>query len=455
MKYQIALVGRANVGKSTLFNKVAGAKTALVSSLPGTTRDRLEVQCQWQDTNFSLVDTGGFDVDKNNFIDQQILLQTKMALEKSSLILFLVDARAGILPGDIEFAKYLRTLRQPIMVVMNKADRLEQRAQIVEFYRLGFGTPIPVSATNGSGVGDLLDEIVNNLKKLKSKNKTTKVISPHEQIKIAFLGQPNVGKSSLINSLLNEQRVIVSPEPHTTRGVQVIPFSYEKIHWLLLDTAGLRRRNQKKELIEKFSVDQLKGVLKEINLALLIIDIKKELTVQDKKIADLIAEHKLSCVIVANKWDLVPNKDDKTINKYRTYVYRNLPLLSYAPIIFVSALEKQRVHKILDLAGTVYQERFRQITDNAMDKFLKWAIKKNLPPKAKGTRPPRLLSFSQVRTNPPTFILKIDSLTSLANSYLRFLVKTLHQKFGFQGTPINIRLEAIDTKHSSKKKKAL
>ena len=455
MKYHVTLVGRANVGKSTLFNKITGKKTALVSPLPGTTRDRLEFDCQWGDITFSLVDTGGFDIDKKNQIEQQIWQQTELALQKSALIIFLVDAKAGVLPGDLEFAKYLRAIKKPILVAMNKADRLEHRAQTVEFYRLGFGEPLPISASNGSGVGDLLDEIVAKLKKVKSKNKNPKIIPARDQIKIAFLGQPNVGKSSLINALLNEQRVIVSPEPHTTRGVQSIPFSYQNNHWLLMDTAGLRRRNQKTELIEKFSVEQLKDILKEINLALLIVDVKKGLTVQDKKIADLIAEHQLSCVIVANKWDLITDKDEKTINKYKAALYRHLPLLSYAPIIFVSALEKQRVHKILDLTHSVYQERFRQITDNATDKFLKWAIKKNLPAKAKGTRPPRLLSLNQVGTNPPTFILKLDSRTSVANSYIRFLIKKLHEKFGFEGTPLNIRLQAIDTKHSSKSKKTL
>ena len=449
---KIALIGRANVGKSTLFNTLLEEKKAIVSEIAGTTRDRNYAKMNWRGAVFELIDTGGIDIIHPSDIEKDILYQAEVAEKEADLILFLVDAKTGLMPQDKKVAHLIKKNGHPTLLVANKADSKKLKESVAEFYQLNLGEPLPVSALNGTGTGDLLDKIV---EQIKTDIPAADPRTPAPTLKIAIIGKPNTGKSSLVNAILGEERLITSATPYTTRDSQDIELTYKNQHFILIDTAGIRKKAKIRNKLEIFSVGQSLASIKRADVTLLMTDVSEPLGKQDKTLSSEIKNAKTSLIIVANKWDKIKEKDDKTINKFIEYYQYIFPFLSYAPIIFISALEKQRVHKILDLAGTVYQERFRQITDNAMDKFLKWAIKKNLPPKAKGTRPPRLLSFSQVRTNPPTFILKIDSLTSLANSYLRFLVKTLHQKFGFQGTPINIRLEAIDTKHSSKKKKAL
>ncbi len=448
--YTVAIVGRANVGKSTLFNKLINKPHALVSPIAGTTRDRLETECSWQGLDFTLIDTGGFDINKEDIIEIEILKQTTKAIKGASLVLFLVDTKSGIMPLDNEFANFLKKHNKNIILVANKADTMGKRNQIANFYQLGCGEPIPVSAASGSGTGDLLDEVTKNLAKIKIKKKKVVKEDLGKPLKIIFLGQPNVGKSSLINAILNEDRVIISPLPHTTRGVQTIDFKYKNTYFQLLDAAGLRRRHNKSELIEKFSIEQIKTLLPQIDVALLIHDVSLRISVQDKKISKLISDHNKNVILVANKWDLIPDKDDKTINKYVDYYYANLPSVKYAPIIFTSALEKQRVRKILDLALETYKERFRQIDKNAADRFLKSCIKKSFPKKSKGTKKPYLIDFKQVAVDPPTFKLRKDMKSVLAPAYVKFLKKMLREKFGFLGTPVKIDIETVDLSHKHK-----
>ena len=451
-KQTVAIVGRANVGKSTLFNKLISKPSALVSPIAGTTRDRLTATCSWAGLDFTLIDTGGFDVNMKNTIEREIYKQTNKAIKDSDLTLFLVDTSSGLMPQDKEFALYLKKIDKKILLVANKADNLQKRQLINEFYQLGLGEPIPVSSASGSGTGDLLDEIVKSIKiNLPKKNSDTKNEKPVKKttksISLMFVGQPNVGKSSLVNAILNENRVIVSPIPHTTRGVQTIDFSYKENNFRLLDTAGLRRRSRKSDLVEKFSINQVKSLLPKVDVALIVLDITNRITVQDQKIAELITKYNINTVIVANKWDLIPDKDDKTINKYIKFINANFPFISYSPIVFTSAVAKQRVRKILDLALETYNERFRRIENNAANKFLKWAIKKNKPTKSKGTRHPYLINFAQVAVDPPTFELKVDSKSTLSAAYVKYLIKMLRYKFGFLGTPIKIELNKVDLSH--------
>jgi len=452
-KQTVALVGRANVGKSTLFNKLISKPSALVSPIAGTTRDRLTATCSWGGLDFTIIDTGGFDVNMEDNIEKQIYEQTGKAIKDSDLVLFLVDTSSGLMPQDKTFALYLKKTKKKVIIVANKADTLHKRQLISDFYKLGLGEPIPVSSASGSGVGDLLEIVVNTLKPNQKKepevDENIPIVKKIRPINLMFVGQPNVGKSSLINAILNEDRVIVSPTPHTTRGVQTIAFKYKEKEFSLLDTAGLRRRSRKSELVEKFSIDQITNILPKVDVAIIVLDVNKRITVQDQKIAELVTKYKINTVVVANKWDLVPDKDDKTINKYIQYINLNLPFIYFSPIVFTSALEKQRVRKILDLALETYQERFRRLEPNAANKFLKWAMKKNKPTKSKGTQHPYLINFSQVAVDPPTFELKVDSKSTLAAAYVKYLIKKLREKFGFIGTPIKIELTKVDLSHKS------
>ncbi|MCR4280299.1 MAG: ribosome biogenesis GTPase Der [Candidatus Komeilibacteria bacterium] len=452
--HRIAIVGRANVGKSTLFNKLTETSQALVSSVPGTTRDRLTGICLWRGEELNVVDTGGMDINPNDPIEKQIAFQAEKAIKEADLILLVVNIRDGLMPADRQLANLLKKGSTPIILVTNKADSAKHRTLATEFYRLGVGEPQPVSASNGSGIGDLLDIIVEHLTSIspRSTRKKSDNLATTRPLRMMFLGQPNAGKSSLVNAILREERVIVSDQPHTTRGVQIIDFNFHDKNYEILDTAGLRRKRRNSGIVEKFSIEQIKDIIHSVDLAILVLDISRRITVQDKKIASLIKEKGRSCIIVANKWDLVEDKETNTINDYTADIYDSLPLISYAPIIFTSAVNEQRVHKLLELAQTVYSERWREIMDNAADKFLKSAIKKNLPKKAKGTRHPYIIGFKQVDVNPPRFVLRLDARAPLHQAYFKYLEKQLRLKFGYLGTPIFIEEDQVDLKHKHRDK---
>ena len=436
---KIALIGRANVGKSTLFNTLAEQKKAIVSNIAGTTRDRNYTKIFWCGKSFELIDTGGIDIVHPSDIEKDILHQAEVAKKEADLILFLVDAKTGLMPQDKEVAKLIKLSQRPVILVVNKADSKKLKDSTAEFYKLNIGEPIPISALNGSGTGDLLDLIV---KQMKSK-KSSKPLEETEAIRVAIIGKPNNGKSTLVNSLLGTERVITSATPYTTRDSQDIELIFNKQNYILIDTAGVRKKANINNKLEKFSVMQSLSSIRRADITLLMTDVSEPLGKQDKTLSSEIKDSKTSLIIVANKWDLIKDKNENTINKFIEYYQYTFPYLSYAPIIFISALEKQRTQKVLELVKEVYDERKREINENALDKFLKAIIKKHPPSRGKGTKHPHLHKLKQIGTEPPTFELVKDPHSDLRGSYLRFMEKQLRQKFGFLGTPLIIKVRKI------------
>jgi len=435
--FKIAILGRANVGKSTLFNRVTEKHLAIISDIPGTTRDRNYATADWQGYTLTFIDTGGLDFVHQSDLKEAIARQTKIAAEEADMLLIVADAKTGMLPQDKEIAKTAKASGKPIVLTINKADNKKMRLSISDYYRLGLGEPWPISAANGSGVGDLLDEII----RIAGTRAPVQLDTPIDKpIKIAIIGQPNVGKSSLINALLGEERMIASPAPYTTRDPQIIDFYYKDDHFQLVDTAGMRRNRKVGDKLEKFSVDEALRQLRQSSVALLVTDVSQPLNGQDSRLGGLLNECLASTIIIANKWDLIKEKDEATINKFSVYYHRFFPHLSFAPIVFTSAVSKQRVRTILDVAKEVYNERFREITDNAMDKFLKQLIKKQ-PPAMTNNRHSKIHQIKQTSTDPLRFDVVKDLKTRLTTSYLKFIEKELRNKFGFAGCPIffNIR----------------
>lgn len=447
---KVAIIGRANVGKSTLFNKLTEQKKAIVSNISGTTRDRHYCNFLWRGANFTLIDTGGIDLVHDQAFFKDVIKQATFALKEADLILFMVDVKNGLMPQDKEVGKLLKKNKKPIILVANKADNLRLKKQVDEFYKLGLGEPVPISALNGSGTGDLLDVVVENLKlktenflrfhsrqvKLKAEN-----LSP--SINVAIIGKPNVGKSSIVNAILGEERVIVSPTPYTTRDAQDIDLTYKKQPYTLIDTAGIRKQSKIKNKLERYSVGQAVDSIKRADITLLITDVSQALGKQDKHLSDVILQSAASLIIIANKWDLIEKKDEKTINKFIKYYQQFFPYLAFAPIIFTSAIEKQRMKKILDVVKEVYDERFKEISENALEEFLTTLLKKQPPAKGKGIKKPRIYGLKQLAVDPPSFELVKDFKSDLHISYVRFMENQLRQKFGFLGTPVIIRVRVI------------
>ncbi|MDP2812652.1 MAG: ribosome biogenesis GTPase Der [bacterium] len=437
--YKVAIIGRVNVGKSTLYNRLIQQKKAIVSSVAGTTRDRNYAVCSWRDLDFYLIDTGGMERQNDDEIDKQIIEQALMAITEADLILFTVDTKTGIMPADSELAKKIKRQKTPVIVVANKADNQRLRNSVAEFYKLGLGEPIPASASTGVGTGDLLDKVVEKLKKIK--NKKTKSSEQEADIKVAIIGKPNVGKSSMVNAILGQERVITSALPHTTRDSQDIQFKYNDKIISFIDTAGLRRRSKVSvDPFEKQSIEQSLESLKNADIALLVTDVSKKLSFQDKHIIDEVKRFGTGLIILANKWDLIPEKDTASANEYISYYKYFFPFVSWAPVIFCSAKKKIKISKILDSVLEVHQEKAKIISENALSKLLKGTIKKHKPSRGRGTKHPYIYTLKQTSSNPPEFLLKIEYKSSLHESYLRFVENNIRYKFGFSGVPIKIRV---------------
>ena len=443
--YKVAIIGRINVGKSTLFNKLISEKKAIISPLSGTTRDRNYALCSWNKLDFNLIDTGGLE-DSQEEMNKAIAKQIKKAMREADLILFLVDSKTGLMPADNKIAKLLQKDKKPIILIANKADNKKLRNSIAEFYKLNLGDPLPLSAKSGSGTGDLLDEIVKILNSLKKPGKKRSEGKEGKIIKVAIIGKPNVGKSSLINALLGEERVIVSSQAQTTRDAQNIELTYNKQKMLFIDTAGLRKKGKKtRDSFEKQSIEQSLKSIEKVDLVLFMTDISKKLTFQDKHLLDKIIEKGKGIVLVANKWDLVPAKDTNTAQEYINYYKSFIPFLKWAPLLFISATKKHRINKVLPTIISVYQEKNRTITDNALDKLLKSIVKKHKPSRGKGTKHPYIYSIKQVDINPPTFAVQTNYKAFMQASYLKFIENNLRYKFGFQGTPLKLFIQKLKT----------
>ena len=438
----VSIIGRTNVGKSTLFNLLVKNKV-IISRIPGTTRDTNYQNAEWQGREFTVVDTGGLEKnistetnEKMNEIDKKITEKAKKAIKDSDLILFLVDAKVGIMPQDKEFASFLKKNEIAYILVANKCDNKKISQQVDEFYELGLGEPIKISSANGARVGDLLDLVVKKAKLRKVR--VSKKESEKEVIKITFIGKTNVGKSSIVNSILNEDKTIVSDIEHTTRDIQLIPFQYQKSDFMLIDTAGIRKKRAqiKKDELEFKSVQQTEKAIKETEIVVLVTDVSQNLSVSDLKFAKLIQSAQKGLIILANKWDLIGDKNLKTYNEYLKYYKITMPYLMWAKVIPISATKKIRLTKILDEAVIIHEKMKKEISKEDLDKFLQEILRIHKPTIGHGSLKPKIYEIKQVSTNPQTFEVIIGAKMSLNNSYLKFITKKIREKFDFQGVPV-------------------
>ena len=445
----VAVIGRTNVGKSTLFNRFAEQNKALVSKKAGTTRDRQETDCIWRGQVIRIIDTGGLDVDPDNLIDKATIEQSEKAIEKADMLLFVVDLKEGPLPQERKLAKRLKKMSKPIIVVGNKAESPEQfaAAESKEWKLSGLPSPFPVSALRGTSIGDLLDDIYDRLTAIK---KPPIDIYETKAIRVAVIGKPNVGKSSLLNSILKEERYITSPFEHTTRQPNDTLLEIGDTSYVLIDTAGIRKMGKVKKArgIEAAGVSRTMRILKQADVALFVLDASQQLTTQDKALAGLIAESNVGVVFVSNKWDLVEDKKTNTMNDYIDYISLSIPFVRWAPVIFVSAKTKQRVKKIFPIIDRVQEARHKEISNEELEEFLKKALRKHNPSKGKGPKIPKIVALRQVGTIPPRFHLFIRGarVDVLHPSYIRYLENRLREEFKLEGTPVIIRRRSTKSK---------
>ncbi len=440
----VVLVGRANVGKSTLFNRLLEKKAALVSNIPGTTRDRKEGVCLWRGRVITVVDTGGLDVKGTDEIEVNMVKQAERAMELADIILFVVDVEAGPLPHDHELAAELKRGKKPVFVVANKADKMSLVTSVYDKeWRLGgLPTPIPVSAVKGTGTGDLLELIYEKLTEL---GKPPQPMSAAIPTRIAVIGRPNVGKSSLLNAVLGEERFIASSIAHTTREPNDVLVEVENRQYVLADTAGIRKMNRVRREggLEFAGVERTKRLLEQTDVALFVVDASEPISSQDRTLAGLLKSSKVGIIIVVNKWDLIGSKTPATMNEFKRQFHAYFPFLTWAPLMFVSAKSGQRVPNIFAEVDKVQTRRFRELTPEEMDATLRRAITKHPPTRAKGPAPPKILGMAQTHTAPPTFSLTVKThrLDVLAESWIRFLEHQLRDHYDFEGTPIRIDVQ--------------
>jgi GTPase len=446
----VALVGRPNVGKSTLFNRLAQERLAVVDDIPGTTRDRLFTEAEWAGRYFTIVDTGGIDpsqaspggarqplsIGSADFI-REIRFQAEAAIQEADVILFITDAASGVTPADQEVAQILRqnqkeikgVLHPPVLLVVNKADSPRLRDQVFEFYELGMGEPHPISAVHGTGTGDLLDVLVANISYSEDE-------SEDDSVKIAIVGKPNVGKSSLLNRLLGEERAIVSPIPGTTRDAVDTYLMFDGIPLTLIDTAGIRRRGRIEPGVEKYSVIRSLKAIERSDVALLLIDATTGITAQDAHIAGFILDSWKSAVLIVNKWDAV-EKDSSTLDQFTQTLRRELKFLGFVPVLFISAKTGQRVDHVLPLALQVQEERLVHIPTSRLNQIFQRAQDQHPAPSQRGKQL-KIYYCTQVRNDPPTFMLYVNDPKLCHFTYLRFLENRLREEYAFLGTPVRL-----------------
>ena len=426
----VAVVGRPNVGKSTLFNVLAGEKISIVKDTPGVTRDRIYADCTWLNYEFTLIDTGGIEPDSKDVILSQMREQAQMAIDMADVILFMVDVKQGLTDADGKVADMLRRAHKPVLLVVNKVEKFARsEADVYEFYNLGIGDPYPISSVNRTGVGDLLDAVAAHFPQPAEREE-----EDDESVKIAVVGKPNVGKSSIINRLIGENRVIVSDIAGTTRDAIDTKVLHNGQEYIFIDTAGLRRKNKIKEELERYMIMRTVAAVERADIAVLVIDGKEGVTEQDAKIAGIAHDRGKAVIIAVNKWDLV-EKDNHTVKKFSDKVRQILSFLPYAEILFISAVSGQRLPKLYDLIDTVHANQTMRIQTGVLNEIITEATVMQQPPSDKG-KMLRIFYGTQVGVKPPTFVLFVNDKELFHFSYQRYIENQIRQAFGFKGTPL-------------------
>lgn len=425
----VAVVGRPNVGKSTLFNALAGERISIVKDTPGITRDRIYADVSWLDKAFTLIDTGGIEPDSRDIILSQMREQAEIAINTADVIMFMVDVKQGLVDADAKVADMLRRSGRPVVLVVNKVDHFDKyMADVYEFYNLGIGDPHPISASNQLGLGDMLDEVIGYF------GEDAPDEEEDERIRVAIVGKPNVGKSSLINKLIGENRLIVSDIAGTTRDAVDTPVSHNGKEYVFIDTAGLRRKNKIKEELERYMIVRTVSAVERADIVILVIDAVEGVTEQDAKIAGIAHERGKAVIIAVNKWDAI-EKDDKTVNKYTAKVREILSYMPYAEITFISAVTGQRLNKLYELIDTVAENHAMRISTGVLNEIMSEAVALQQPPSDKGKRL-RLYYITQAAVKPPTFVIFVNDKELMHFSYTRYIENKIREAFGFKGTPL-------------------
>ena len=425
----VAVVGRPNVGKSTLFNVLAGDNIAIVKDTPGVTRDRIYADCSWLDYKFTLIDTGGIEPDSDDIILSQMREQAEIAIQTADVILFVTDVRQGLADADAKVADMLRRSRKPIVLVVNKVDSFQKfMPDVYEFYNLGIGDPIPVSAATRLGIGDLLEEVVKHFDASMTEE------DEDDRPKIAIVGKPNVGKSSIINKIVGENRVIVSDIAGTTRDAIDTEISRNGREYVFIDTAGLRRKNKIKEELERYSIIRTVTAVERADVVVIVIDAVEGVTEQDAKIAGIAHERGKGIIIAVNKWDAI-EKNDKTVYRYQEKIREILSYLPYAEILFISAKTGQRMNKLFDLIDVVIENQSLRVATGVLNEIMTEAVALQQPPSDKGKRL-KLYYITQVAVKPPTFVIFVNDKELMHFSYTRYIENKIREAFGFKGTSL-------------------
>lgn len=425
----VAIVGRPNVGKSTLFNTLAGEKISIVKDTPGVTRDRIYADVDWLGQNFTLIDTGGIEPDSSDVILSQMRDQAQIAIDTADVIIFITDVRQGLVDSDAKVADMLRRSRKPVILVVNKVDNFDKyMPDVYEFYNLGIGDPVPISASSKLGIGDMLDEVVQFFTEEAMEEEDD------ERPRIAIVGKPNVGKSSIINKLLGENRVIVSDVAGTTRDAIDAQVQWNGREYIFIDTAGLRRKNKVKEELERYSIIRTVTAVDRADVVLVVIDATEGITEQDAKIAGIAHDRGKGIVIVVNKWDAI-EKDDKTIYKYKNEIRGTLSYMPYAEMMFVSAQTGQRLPKLFEMIDMVLENQSQRVQTGVLNEIMSEAVALQQPPSDKGKRL-KLYYITQVSIKPPTFVIFVNDKELMHFSYTRYLENKIRDTFGFRGTSL-------------------